>query len=456
MTFKNNGFKRIISISIMLVILSCVKNRDFDSPEIVCSDAEFTMISMAELKNFYDGETVQIQEDLVVEGFVTSSDKKGNFFNVIHFQDEASNATEGLQIELELRDSHLFFDVGQQIRIKLKGLYLGRSNDVFKIGGVFTSFGNRSVGRLPYGVVFDHVLSSCSVNEGIQPTTITIAELNDSMLGILITIENVEIKEDELGQTFAVAEEETKRTLVDCNDNEVILLNSGYSAFQAQILPGKMGTATGILVKDKGEYQIVVRTVEDLYFEKERCENVIDEFTSNAILISEIADPNNNAGARFIELYNSSNEPLSLKGWSLVRYTNDNIEVSSTIDLSEYIMEANALLVISPNGDEFESVYGFAPDILVGTNSPADSNGDDNIALVDPFGKIIDMFGEIGEDGTGTNHEFEDGKAVRKLEITFANSSFTASEWIIYNDTGEMGTINFPQNAPNDYSPGLR
>lgn len=456
MIFKNNGFKSIISISIMLVILSCVKNRDFDSPEIVCSDAEFTMISMAELKNFYDGETVQIQEDLVVEGFVTSSDKKGNFFNVIHFQDEASNATEGLQIELELRDSHLFFDVGQQIRIKLKGLYLGRSNDVFKIGGVFTSFGNRSVGRLPYGVVFDHVLSSCSVNEGIQPTTITIAELNDSMLGILITIENVEIKEDELGQTFAVAEEETKRTLVDCNDNEVILLNSGYSAFQAQILPGKMGTATGILVKDKGEYQIVVRTVEDLYFEKERCENVIDEFTSNAILISEIADPNNNAGARFIELYNSSNEPLSLKGWSLVRYTNDNIEVSSTIDLSEYIMEANALLVISPNGDEFESVYGFAPDISVGTNSPADSNGDDNIALVDPFGKIIDMFGVIGEDGTGTNHEFEDGKAVRKLEITFANSSFNTSEWIIYNDTGEMGTINFPQNAPNDYSPGLR
>lgn len=456
MIFKRNIFYRIISLGCFIVLLSCVKSREFDSPEIGCSDAEFTMIRIAELKGLYQGETVQIHEDLVVQGYVTSSDQKGNFFNVIHFQDEAISPIDGMQIELELRDSHLFYDIGQPIRIKLKGLYLGQSNNVFKIGGVFTSFGNRSVGRLPYSVVFDHVLSSCTVNKGIQPTIVTIAELNDRMLGTLISFENIEIREDEIGLSFAVAEEETKRTLIDCNDNELILLNSGYSDFQNEILPDKMGTATGILVKDKGEYQLVIRTMADLDFKKERCANVIDEFTSNSILISEIADPNNNTGARFVELYNSSNESLSLKGWSLERYTNASLEVSSTIDLSDYIIEQNSVLTISPNTEEFESVYGFLPTVSVGTNSPADSNGDDNIALVDPFGTIIDMFGEIGEDGSGTNHEFEDGKAVRKLETTFANSSFTANEWIIYNDTGGAGTINLPQNAPIDFSPGSR
>jgi hypothetical protein len=456
MIFKRNIFYRIISLGCFIVLLSCVKSREFDSPEIGCSDPEFTMIRIAELKGLYQGETVQIHEDLVVQGYVTSSDKKGNFFNVIHFQDEAISPIDGMQIELELRDSHLFYDIGQPIRIKLKGLYLGQSNNVFKIGGVFTSFGNRSVGRIPYSVVFDHVLSSCTVNKGIQPTIVTIAELNDRMLGTLISFENIEIREDEIGLSFAVAEEETKRTLIDCNDNEIILLNSGYSDFQNEILPGKMGTATGILVKDKGEYQLVIRTMADLDFKKERCANVIDEFTSNSILISEIADPNNNTGARFVELYNSSNESLSLKGWSLERYTNASLEVSSTIDLSDYIIEQNSVLTISPNTEEFESVYGFLPTVSVGTNSPADSNGDDNIALVDPFGTIIDMFGEIGEDGSGTNHEFEDGKAVRKLETTFANSSFTANEWIIYNDTGGAGTINLPQNAPIDFSPGSR
>ena len=85
----------------------------------------------------------------------------------------------------------------------------------------------------------------------------------------------------------------------------------------------------------------------------------------------------------FLELYNSSNEVLSLKGWTLVRYTNSSTEVSSTIELSEYSIDANGLIVISPNALEFKNVYGFSPTISGGTNSPADSNGDDNIALIE-------------------------------------------------------------------------
>ncbi|MGS0525996.1 hypothetical protein ACU8V7_13305 [Zobellia nedashkovskayae] len=83
-----------------------------------------------------------------------------------------------------------------------------------------------------------------------------------------------------------------------------------------------------------------------------------------------------------MELYNSSGEDISLKGWKLKRYTNANTEVSSEIDLSGLTINANGFLVISPNADEFETVYGFAPDLGVGTNSPADSNGDDNLQLV--------------------------------------------------------------------------
>jgi len=456
MIFQRNIFYRMVSLGCVLALISCVKNRDFDSPNIACSDTEFTIINISDLKSIYKGETVQIQEDLVVQGYVISSDKKGNFFNVIHFQDEQSNPTAGLQIELELRDSYLFFDVGQHIRIKLQGLYLGESKGVYKIGGIFTSFGNRSVGRLPKSVVFDHISVSCATNSGITPVYTTISKLNENMLNTLIKIDSVEFREDELGEMFAVPEEETKRTLIDCNDNELSLLNSGYSDFQSTILPDKMGSVTGVLTYNDNDYQLLIRNVNDLEFDKERCEDFIDEFTSTSILISEIADPNNNAKARFLELYNASDESFSLKGWTLQRYTNNNIDVSSTIDLSEFVMEANALLIISPNADEFESVYGFAPDFTVGTNSPADSNGDDNILLVDPFGKVIDIFGIIGEDGSNTNHEFEDGRAVRKTEIVSGNVIFNPNEWMIYNDTGDNGTINIPQNAPFDFTPGER
>lgn len=113
-------------------------------------------------------------------------------------------------------------------------------------------------------------------------------------------------------------------------------------------------------------------------------------------------------------------------------------------------------LVISQNAAEFKTVYGFTPDLGVGTNSPADSNGDDNLELVDPFGTIIDVFGIVGEDGSGTDHEFEDGRAVRNPDVLQANSTFTFSEWTIYNDTGGSGTTNLPQIAPDDFTPGVR
>lgn len=455
MIIKNTIY-RILGIGILLVFMSCVKNRNFDAPEIICSEGEFEIIDISELKNFYKGETVQIQDDLVIKGYVISSDKEGNFFNTIYFQDESSNPSDGMQIELELRDSHLFFNVGQQIIIKLKGLYLGESNGVYKVGGVFTSFGNRSVGRLPKNVVFDHVLLSCKANDRIVPLSTSISELNQTMIGTLVEIGNIEFKEDELGKTFAIEEEETIRTLIDCNDNELSIVNSGYADFQAELLPEKMGTATGILTYNDNEYQLIIRDVNDLDFNEERCEDFIDEFTSTSILISEIADPNNNAGARFIELFNASSDNLSLKGWTLQRYTNDNVQVSSSIDLSDLTIEANGLLVISPKAEEFEIVYGFVPDLGVGTNSPADSNGDDNIVLVDPFGKSIDIFGVVGEDGSNTNHEFEDGRALRRPEIINGNAVFNANEWQIFNDTGEMGTVNEPKNAPMDFTPGER
>lgn len=101
-------------------------------------------------------------------------------------------------------------------------------------------------------------------------------------------------------------------------------------------------------------------------------------------------------------------------------------------------------------------VYDFMPDLSTSTNSLVDSNGDDNLELVDPFGTVIDVFGVVGEDGSGTNHEFEDGKAIRNSNVAQANQNYNFSEWTIFNDTGDSGTINKPQIAPQDFILGIK
>ncbi len=446
----------ILVIICTLLLLSCVDDSNFSVPKTSCSENLGVNTTIAEVKKLYVDEVLQIQEDLIIEGYIISSDRTGNFFSTLHIQETKEQPTEGIQLEVDLRDSHLLYPVGSKVYIKLKGLYIGKSKAVFKIGGVFSTFGNLIIGRLPALKVPEHIFISCNEASTIEPNMITIEALDDSMLNTLVQLQDLEFVEEELELPFAVFKEATERTLVDCLGNKITLLNSGFSDFQDQILPNGNGSVTGVLSKKNNDYQLMIRDLNDIDFSQERCPELIEEFTSTAIFISELSDPNNNAKARFVELYNSSLEPLSLKGWTLRRYTNANTEVSSTINLTGYTINAESTFVIAPNELEFTTVYGFSPDLGVGTNSPADSNGDDTIELVDPFGTVIDIFGVIGEDGSGTNHEFEDGRAVRKIAISKANAIYTFSEWDIYNDTGAAGTINRPQNAPSNYSPGIR
>ena len=449
-------YKRIklVLITLFLLNVSCVKNTAFEKISNSCSSNLVANTSFTVLKELYQGELIQIQEDLIIEGYVISSDKAGNFFNVLHFQDSPDNPTEGFQIEVDLRESHLFFEVGSKIFIKLKGLYLGESRGVFKLGGTFAAFGTTSVGRLPALKIPEHLFLSCEPTQTIQPTLTSIDNLNDTMVNTLVKFENLEFLIDDFGKPFADVRAQTERNLKDCNGNELILLNSGFSDFQSEILFENNGSITGVLLKDRDNFQLVIRDLDDVNFENKRCADL--QTTSTAIFISELADPNNNTRARFVELYNAANETLDLNGWALRRYTNANTEISSVIDLTGVSIGAQSTLVISPNAQEFELIYGFMPDLAVATNSPADSNGDDNLELVDPFATVIDAFGVVGEDGSGTNHEFEDGRAIRNLEITEANSSYAFSEWTIFNDTGNAGTTNLPQNAPEDFNPGLR
>ncbi len=455
-----NNMKKIVlgSIFTLLIvsIFSCVENRDFDIPKSNCVNDLHANISFAELDSLAGDEVLLINEDLITEGYIISSDRAGNFFGVLHIQNAPVDPTSGLQFEMDYRESHLAFPVGSKVSIKLKNLYVGKSGTTLKLGGALTSFGNISVGRLPTLKVQDHIIITCDDTSSLQPTAVTLADIDTVPTPSLIWVDSLEFSEEELGNTFALPEEETERRLMDCAENEVVLLNSGYSDFQSEQIPEGNGSITAVALKDGKETVFVIRGLEDIDFSNDRCPEIITEFTSTDVFISELADPDNNSGARFVELYNAAQEPLDLNLWTLRRYTNANIDISSTIDLSGLIIPAQSTLTISPNAEEFELVYGFAADLTVSTNSPADSNGDDNLELVDPFGTVIDVFGVIGEDGSGTNHEFEDGRAIRNPNVTQGNPVYTFEEWTIYNDTGDAGTIKIPQNAPEDFTPGTR
>ena len=184
-------------------------------------------------------------------------------------------------------------------------------------------------------------------------------------------------------------------------------------------------------------------------------------FSYSQLIITEIADPNDNAAARYVEIYNVSGSSVDLTDWEIRRWTNANAGPQATgVNLTSIgILDPGEFVLIAANATEFQNAYGFAPHIEAGTGGAADSNGDDQIAIFDASDNTIDIFGVPGEDGTGTCHEFEDGRAERIATVTASNSVWDESEWNVWADsqvTGCTSHTQLPVNAGDGiYDPGF-
>ncbi|MFK7833590.1 MAG: T9SS type A sorting domain-containing protein [Winogradskyella sp.] len=190
--------------------------------------------------------------------------------------------------------------------------------------------------------------------------------------------------------------------------------------------------------------------------------SVFSLFSFSQVIITEIADPNNNAEARFIELHNLGATAVDFtegNGWQIDKYTNASADVSISIDLTGTIPAGGFYIIAYNNTDgTFATVYGFAPDQLDDVNNGvAGSNGDDDLFLVDGTDAIVDAFGVTGVDNTGSCAEYEDGRAERLTTITAGSVAFNEAEWNIWADSDVTGCTshqNAPRTAPGDYDPG--
>jgi hypothetical protein len=89
-------------------------------------------------------------------------------------------------------------------------------------------------------------------------------------------------------------------------------------------------------------------------------------------------------------------------------------------------------IYVTSNFSAFSAFFGFSADY--GT-SILDVNGDDAVELFER-GLVIDVFGDINVDGTGTAWDYENGWAYRNA--VGPSTSFVAGDWR-YNNSGEFG-----------------
>ena len=161
-----------------------------------------------------------------------------------------------------------------------------------------------------------------------------------------------------------------------------------------------------------------------------------------AFIITEIADPKDDPQARFVEIYSPTcagkNVPSETK---LVHWVGDAIDPTAPVDLSGMRMPENGILVICATGVYTGRPCDIIPDDL---DNATNNDGHNQVGMVrgtrtlDDY-ETIDLFGVIGEDGSGTSHDFEYGRAVRNRDVVTGPSGNTwiPNQWIVVPGQGD-------------------
>lgn len=283
---KNKGIKLLAGGLLALTTVSCVNDGfgrdDWDIPQITCNNKfEASNISLKEFveKAPKTGKMV-IEEELIIDGYVISSDENGTFYKTIVFQDKPENPTVGLQIEVNKSSSYVEFPVGAHIRINTKGLVLAMDRGFVKLGSNDPEY---TVGRLSDAQLGNHMSIVC--NNGLphiaEIKPIELSNLSDikdpKYVNQLVTVSGVQFSDEEIlgvGGTKTYVNQspkgDTSRRLADKEGNIGTLRISQYASFGAEVLPKGNGKITFVVSKYNTNSQILIRSKDDIDFSNDR------------------------------------------------------------------------------------------------------------------------------------------------------------------------------------------
>ncbi len=203
-------------------------------------------------------------KDMIVKGTVISSDESGNIYKNLVIRDDSGEA-----ITLAINATGLFipFPMGQNVVLKVTGLYAGMYNGLFQVGGLGSYNGSPSMTFMESGDFMSNVEKDGTPNmANAQSVDVTIPEMiaanattegKQQWQSQLVTFTNVHWQG---GGELAYVEggASTNRYILDAEGNSILVRNSSYADFAGDILPAGTGNVTGILSYYGTDWQLLL------------------------------------------------------------------------------------------------------------------------------------------------------------------------------------------------------
>ncbi len=272
-----NKISLLLLIAGFLGMQSCYKDK-WKEVETPCQNPTYTPnATISDLLALSpSGDIVQVETDLIFEGYVVSSDEAGNYYTGIVLQDAPQNPTAGIYIAVDKRNLYVDYPVGKKVIVRAKGLFIGKDRGVYKLGLTYDRGYATGIGRIPASEVGKRLLATCDAPVQITPTVVTINDINnngDNYVNTLIKLNDVQFEKSQLCSTYALQGlSGVNKYIEDCGGNSLVMRNSGYADFATEKVPVGKGSITAVLGKYNNTFQIYIRDTYDVQLNAPRCD----------------------------------------------------------------------------------------------------------------------------------------------------------------------------------------
>jgi hypothetical protein len=276
----NFGF--ILTSMLLLSISACKKT--FDAPPAPGDVNIVANTSIEALKTYHTipGVYDLITEDVIISGIVTANDKSGNFYKQLFIQD----TTGAIQILVDANSIYTSYPIGRRVFIKCKGLTLTDSYSNMVLGYKAIVDNLPSIEGIPGATVNNYIVGG-SLNNPIEPLTVTIADLgvslNNKYINALVKLEDYEFITADTSKTYSDTSsyKSTANRLVSkgCGNSLTLTVRtSGYANFAGTHVPTGNGSLTAIYTIYRSSptsstttKQMIIRDPSDVQFTNGRC-----------------------------------------------------------------------------------------------------------------------------------------------------------------------------------------
>ncbi|MFT3753846.1 MAG: DUF5689 domain-containing protein [Paludibacter sp.] len=218
-----NIYKILVIASLTLTFVNCTQYNFEPESGITKGEKIESTTTVAELRStymtspeFFTADRISSNNQLVINGIVTSTDIEGNVYKYIAVQEETPNGR-AIRISVDASGISAIYPIGQRVSVILNDLCIGKYGDSPQVGIYYSrpKDGRISPGAIPMPIARQQIIAYGEAEpEAVVADTMTISEIlaapRETMHYRLVCIKNAWFtgKGFDFGKPAAIAEKD--------------------------------------------------------------------------------------------------------------------------------------------------------------------------------------------------------------------------------------------------------